>query len=485
MKNKYILTGSICLFISIFSNHVQAKENIKITIPNFNVSINNNKIDVKNSQYPPIVYKDITYFPMTYYDMRLLGVETDWKGDKEGLFIEKSSINGSYVPVLNEQNSKNYYATISNFPITINNKKIDNSKEEYPLLNFRDVTYFPLTWKFAVDEFGWKYNFDSKNGLVITSNDNTLTSDIVIDSDNVIVNAPYYYFTKGYDLFAGELNSKNAPKKIFQIPKDSKMFSLNTFGDSPYLSYKDINASTRSPYYYVYLDGYSAKNVEEPYNNKYEIFLPGNALRIKKNNNFIDIELGENYVMSVCEINNVFFVIGENQANKKVTLFYIDENNLLVPINELGKNANYFQWDRDNLYYVIDNSIVCQNINTKNITEVQKLNPNISSGDSIIYNVLNSHIFYRNNMENYSLYMDNKPMNGSAQISNLSIINNYFVATFEEKPENKYRLMVIDKNGNIVYKSADIAAYNSISIKDNTLYYFNLYSKKIVSNKLK
>ena len=48
-------------------------------------------------------------------------------------------------------------------------KAIDNKKEEYPLLVFRDITYFPLTWRFAVDEFGWNYTFDSTKGLNITS----------------------------------------------------------------------------------------------------------------------------------------------------------------------------------------------------------------------------------------------------------------------------------------------------------------------------
>lgn len=48
-------------------------------------------------------------------------------------------------------------------------KCLDNSAEPYPLLNFRGVTYFPLTWRFAVEEFGWEYHFDAKNGLSIRS----------------------------------------------------------------------------------------------------------------------------------------------------------------------------------------------------------------------------------------------------------------------------------------------------------------------------
>lgn len=33
------------------------------------------------------------------------------------------------------------------------------------------MTYFPLTWRFAVEEFGWQYSFDHTNGLVITNPD--------------------------------------------------------------------------------------------------------------------------------------------------------------------------------------------------------------------------------------------------------------------------------------------------------------------------
>lgn len=45
------------------------------------------------------------------------------------------------------------------------------------MLSYRNVTYFPLTWRFAVDEFGWKYNFNSKTGLVIDAG-NTKTSSV-------------------------------------------------------------------------------------------------------------------------------------------------------------------------------------------------------------------------------------------------------------------------------------------------------------------
>jgi len=77
--------------------------------------------------------------------------------------------NITYFPmkVTGSKNAKTQTAKLADGKITVNGKVIDNSQEEYPLLVFRDVTYFPLTWRFAVNEFGWDYRFDQQAGLVI------------------------------------------------------------------------------------------------------------------------------------------------------------------------------------------------------------------------------------------------------------------------------------------------------------------------------
>lgn len=47
-------------------------------LPAFNITLNGVKIQNDIRLYPFIVYNDITYFPMTYYDSRFLGLETEW-----------------------------------------------------------------------------------------------------------------------------------------------------------------------------------------------------------------------------------------------------------------------------------------------------------------------------------------------------------------------------------------------------------------------
>lgn len=39
-------------------------------------------------------------------------------------------------------------AELAEGPITVNGQTIDNRTEEYPLLSFRNITYFPLTWRY-------------------------------------------------------------------------------------------------------------------------------------------------------------------------------------------------------------------------------------------------------------------------------------------------------------------------------------------------
>jgi len=92
------------------------------------------------------------------FDSMFLGLETILD-DNTGLKINVSEEFNGYTDNNLADNKSNYTATVIRFPVEISNKIIDYSNEEYPILLFRNVTYFPLTRKFAVDEFGWDYKF--------------------------------------------------------------------------------------------------------------------------------------------------------------------------------------------------------------------------------------------------------------------------------------------------------------------------------------
>lgn len=205
----------LVLLISVFAFFtINAYAADYANIPACSVTLSGQNVDNTYRQFPLLQYRDIVYFPMTYHDCRFLGVSTDWNGTTNTLTITKENISGAYRDYNWEwKNSKSNKIDICKFNIIVNGKVIDNLKEEYPLLTFRDVTYFPLTWRFAVDEFGWEYSYDDKNGLVVTADNYICKTLDLPDLRNEILpngatDGKYYYYT-GND------------KKVYRTPVDN------------------------------------------------------------------------------------------------------------------------------------------------------------------------------------------------------------------------------------------------------------------------
>ncbi len=237
--NLFLLTFSMLLLICVGDTTTYAAE-VTVSLPTFDVTMNGVEIEDEYRQYPFIVYKDITYFPMTYFDSRFLGLVTEWDNLK-GLEIYKTTETVEYEPYKqNWKNSNKYTASIPKFNIVVNGKAINNSTEKYPLLSFRNVTYFPMTWRFAVDEFGWKYSFTSEDGLIINSTPPTLYA----DPDN-----PWpLIFDRTYEINDDKINIQI---KSYRIAYSSKLYiSINgeeqrQLGDNNYVygvtTYRDID----------------------------------------------------------------------------------------------------------------------------------------------------------------------------------------------------------------------------------------------------
>ena len=175
LKKITMLGIGILLAATFTLPSVFAKQYVGVSLPTFKITMNNVRIDNNEREYPIIVFKDITYVPMTYNDSRFLGLETKWNNDT-GLQVNKISEQTAYNPNRGSFNSNLENAELPEFRISVNGKDIYNNSETYPLLVFRDVTYFPLTWRFMVNEFGWTSAFDATNGLVISSKAGSTTA---------------------------------------------------------------------------------------------------------------------------------------------------------------------------------------------------------------------------------------------------------------------------------------------------------------------
>ncbi|SDE68311.1 hypothetical protein SAMN02799630_06077 [Paenibacillus sp. UNCCL117] len=203
MKNVwavFALIGSLSL--SMLAHTGQAHANVadvRVTIPKYKVKLNGHLVDNAYREYPLLVYKEITYFPMTWYDSRMLGLEASWS-QQEGLQIDQRQVASTYVSYKSDhRNAASYRAEVPMSAITVNGQVIDNAKEEYPLLSFREVTYFPLTWRFAHDQFNWDYIWDPADGLSLTShNPQIQTAELpaYAGENDVAMFKGYYYFVE-------------------------------------------------------------------------------------------------------------------------------------------------------------------------------------------------------------------------------------------------------------------------------------------------
>ncbi len=182
---KKVLRG-FCFFLNIIfliasygSYEVKAAEAkpVKVEIPQFPVIINGQVIDNEYNQYPLLVYNNITYLPLTYYGCGFLGIKIAWYENKQVFYIGSDSITESKLAIDGKQtqNEKEYTAYVFDYKVAVNtidsDEFLENEKISYPVLNFRGITYLPLTWNFAVCKFDWKLTFDCITGLCIDTDD--------------------------------------------------------------------------------------------------------------------------------------------------------------------------------------------------------------------------------------------------------------------------------------------------------------------------
>ena len=522
-----------------------ASGSVSVTLPSFDVTLNDTEIDNDYSQYPLIVYKDITYFPMTYYDCRFLGLETGWTDAKTGLFIDTTGIQGAYHPYTQtSKNAKSAKAQIASFPITVNGQAIDNSKEEYPLLLFRDVTYFPMTWRFCVDEFNWQYSFTNAEGLVISSGANAAktygtlpqqsTSSLlknVVATDGKYV---YYAADEGF-IMSAPLTAPSQAKAVYQLP-------IFDYGDgttycSPYLyerdgkvylSYHNGGATMGSDYLYTFNDQGEAVKLDSGHAQFY-IFddaqfkaytgpIPGgyNLVMLDDSGTWQNIgsadyiygwnwkvfsdgaEGGHTTNVAYYDGSKYFYIPAFNQASdssETTGIHRIDvTTNETVRITPEGEQVAYFTIDNGNLYYFCDNTVYRYNLQSGTTSEVYALPQGVQNIGTI--QVLNNYVYIStiNNSTSTSTIpaklIKISPSGQAATIdeaeylTNFTVKGDYLIVLCPEISQTSYRLIAIDKNGEIVFKSADPAAYTSTFVSDDVLYYYNTANENICSVEL-
>lgn len=139
-----------------------------------------------------------------------MGVSTDWNGGSKTLDITAGGARTAYVAETGKKQSGSVSVTLPSYKISVNGAQINNKEEKYPIFNYNGITYFPLTWAYAVDSFGWSYQWDAVNGLRIDTSSASApapvepgTGDAALDKALTILNSKYATGGKYHGMLEG------------------------------------------------------------------------------------------------------------------------------------------------------------------------------------------------------------------------------------------------------------------------------------------
>lgn len=532
---------AIAMSMAMFSITYGAQSgSVGVALPSFKVTMNGQTVNNDYSKYPLIVYKDITYFPMTYSDCRYLGIESTWKGDREGLLIDATGVTIGYNPyVSSSKNGKKDTAKISSFPIKVNGKSVDNSKEVYPLLSFRDITYFPMTWKYSVGEFGWDYSFDEKNGLTIKSKNMKLhQTDLPNDrpkegqysdfpgkkSSCVRVSNGYVYYdnNKGA-IMQAPLSNTAKTKKIYQLEVNDYIggvYDAHSFYEEngkTMLFFHSGGAVMGSDHRLELNSDGTTKEIQGGYD---ETTAYGNTLFMywvgpmpgagnlkvqtfgKEDQKMLGSKEYWYYGLThvdglpkVTLIGNQLYVkaskvlsfsLNEGYKLEREAVYKVDiDTNETRKVSHAQEQVLAGQIEGEHLYYLTrENNVYKVSLNDGSESLVGKAE--MGPDNSPKFAVLGGNAYFQK--EDNSLYMVNNStsLNPKAELIGMSIVGDnheYLACTFKESTDARYRMMIFDKDGKVVLKTSDCAS--NVVVEGSTVYFYNVTTEKICSGAMK
>ncbi|WP_159883660.1 hypothetical protein [Paenibacillus puerhi] len=481
------------------SGHAQTKQ-VSVAIPTFQVSLNGIQVDNAYRQYPLLVYKDITYFPMTYYDSRFLGLVTKWDSD-QGLEIEKTGISAAYRDYKGSiRNAGRYTASIPDFAVRINGKNIIQSEEVYPLLEFRDVTYFPLTWRFAAEELEWSYRFDAREGFVIESS-NPQVEPVALPGyaggEVVAAAGSYYYGGAEGEIFQASIEHPDQAKKVYQLPiwsyGDGKAYvshGLTRIDGEVWLRYHQGGAIMGSDHYIKLKSDGTYDEAESGYLN----FKTFGSLTVKvwqgvpPSPDNLRVKEGDGEYRSA---GDPAYLYGWNWNIKEGSAggagsrkLYMDGRNLYTQAYHMKSDTDFSRLHRVDVdtgetTRVSDLPISDFILEGKEIYALserklyripvqggaEELLPTTGTvSSSVPFELVQDTIYYVDGLtdELHAFPAAEAPLNPGGKVAGMKVEDGYLLVTFKAESGSRYGLMVWDADRRIAFATSDSVAHASI-----------------------
>ena len=185
--------------IKISAQEPQKGDFVQVQIPEYTVMVNQKRMDSEHSLYPVLWYRGYTYLPLTWENMRYMGLKIrTFEGGVSicSAPIENNSLGEYHMPDID--NTTELYARIPEGDYYFNLKKSDSG-----LLFFRDIYYISTDNYDVINAFGWDKIFNgSMNGLSITTTNAVRPQNIDDSCINCNISRhgckKYYFWQDGY-----------------------------------------------------------------------------------------------------------------------------------------------------------------------------------------------------------------------------------------------------------------------------------------------
>lgn len=148
-------------------------KSVDVHLPTFDIYVNEVKVENDYKKYPFIVYRGITYFPLTYDDAKFMGWNLKWiKKTRELHVVSTETVNyqwEEYKQVKGKtKNKKIMKAKTPAFKIKFGEKYLPKTIGKYPVLVYNHVTYIPLVYDYKYEDSCMSFVFSKEKGLEIT-----------------------------------------------------------------------------------------------------------------------------------------------------------------------------------------------------------------------------------------------------------------------------------------------------------------------------
>lgn len=200
------LVGAPAMATEAISEVVVARDSIIINCEEYNTK-SYKANDMILCEYPMILYKDITYIPLTYYNCTLLGIDlilSDYEIKLEKAAFEKPR------EYLKDQSEENYEEVkkVKISPFILNIRGQEYNDDEYPALFYNDIVYLPLTWNVVNNIMQWDFTFNEKGIELYTDS--------------------YYYYSEGdstYKIGEGSMSASTSYGKTYYQKDGKRVFA--------------------------------------------------------------------------------------------------------------------------------------------------------------------------------------------------------------------------------------------------------------------